>query len=858
MKNRCNLLGITVIAIVTIFVSLACQNPANQPPKPATGSITGKALFTNSADNSGITITLEQSEGLRSVAAINANRSIAEGALNARALSIGARSVTAAAQTATDGSYTLRDIPAGTYTLYASSQNSLEKAVTKNITVQANNVFDAGTLNLTPVGAITGQIILDNGAGSPLGFLVSVAGTSFMAATGSDGRFTISGIPAGSGYYLIVMRGNYTAFYTETVQSVSGGQTTTLQVKDISSVELAAGSEITISDDGYWVINGEKTNVRAQGTDGRDGEDGKDGADGKDGEDGKDGADGKDGTDGKNGEDGKNGADGKDGVDGKDGKDGENGATGPAGPQGPQGNTGPQGPKGDPGNMLIERVSFTGLTANGDADTTTTRLTLSFSADLTGLSSNDITIIDNGNTGAVVGPLTRTGEGVYNLIVYGVNAPGEINVVVSKIGYILSPVYQSVSLYYNANSTPSFTNINDMADWLQAAPANSRDAPYHITLSGLNLESDLMVNTDPLRKLFDVLNGRFVALDMRGCTGESLPNIVSASIAGNRSNQFRLVSIQLPDSITYIGDYVFYCSNLTSVTLPASLTAIGDYAFLSNAAPGFLTSITLPDSLISIGNDAFSGCRSLISVTLPASLTAIGNGAFYECTSLISVTLPASLTSIGDRVFGACPSPVFAVTGSGQFWASGDGIMLMQNTTVVSATGASGSVTIPDGITSIRDYAFSGCSGLTSVTLPDSVATIGDYAFSRSGLTSVTLSVSLTSIGDYAFSQCGSLASVTLPNSVTSIGERAFQFCNSLTSVTLSASLTSIGTSAFTNCSSLLLVTCNAVSPPEIGNGTFGSAHANLAIKVPSGSVAAYKAASIWSYYADRISGIGE
>ena len=117
-------------------------------------------------------------------------------------------------------------------------------------------------------------------------------------------------------------------------------------------------------------------------------------------------------------------------------------------------------------------------------------------------------------------------------------------------------------------------------------------------------------------------------------------------------------------------------------------------------------------------------------------------------------------------------------------------------------------VILPDGLTSIGDNAFSGCSSLSSITIPNSVTSIGDYAFIHcSSLTSVTLGNSVTSIGKEAFRDCSSLTSITIPNSVTTIGYRAFQYCSSLTSVTLGNSVTSIEADAFYRCENLTSIT---------------------------------------------------
>ena len=111
-----------------------------------------------------------------------------------------------------------------------------------------------------------------------------------------------------------------------------------------------------------------------------------------------------------------------------------------------------------------------------------------------------------------------------------------------------------------------------------------------------------------------------------------------------------------------------------------------------------------------------------------------------------------------------------------------------QATVIAKSSGKySGEIVIPESVeyegtvcsvTSIGDYAFYYCDGLTSVTIPNSVTSIGDYAFKGcSGLTSVTIPNSVTSIGNSAFYGCKGLTSVTIGNSVTSIGEYAFEDC---------------------------------------------------------------------------------
>lgn len=115
--------------------------------------------------------------------------------------------------------------------------------------------------------------------------------------------------------------------------------------------------------------------------------------------------------------------------------------------------------------------------------------------------------------------------------------------------------------------------------------------------------------------------------------------------------------------------------------------------------------------------------------------------------------------------------------------------------------GKAPNVRIPDGVTSIGEYAFKDCSGLTAVTIPDGVTSIGQGAFIRCvNLTSVTIPDSVTSIGHSAFSCCFGMTSITIPESITAIEESTFFRCKGLMSIAIPEGVTSIKYHAFDEC----------------------------------------------------------
>ena len=265
-------------------------------------------------------------------------------------------------------------------------------------------------------------------------------------------------------------------------------------------------------------------------------------------------------------------------------------------------------------------------------------------------------------------------------------------------------------------------------------------------------------------------------------------------------NNQEITTLEIPTSVTSIGNHAFYCCNgLTSIDFPSNLSSIGDWAF-SNCSG--LTSVDLPSSITKMGEYVFNNCENLSNVNLPSGITTISTGAFSYCSNLKYIELPAGITSIGDDAFVNCSN--------------------LQN------------INLPSGITTIGSGAFWDCSNLTNVILPSV----------------------LTSIGDIAFVNCSNLANVTLSSNITSIGRSAFSDCKSLKNLTISKDVTSIKDIRFNNDYEELELESVYVAwqnPIEAGSFFNRIKISNCTLYVPQGTKEAYANADVWKDFVNII-----
>ena len=540
--------------------------------------------------------------------------------------------------------------------------------------------------------------------------------------------------------------------------------------------------------------------------------------------------------------------------------------------------------------------------------------------DMTG----EVTESPYGYAGDVVIPAEVTYDGgTYSVTAIGERAFYECDDLVSVDMPSVMTIGDRAFLYCSALtsvSMPSVTTIGESAFW-DCSALTSVEMPsvttigdgafyycealtsVHIPASCTSIAGNPFQRCESLEEIVvDENNPNYSSMDgvlydkymstLIACPGKKISIDIPSSVTTIGESAFyycsALTSVSMPVATT-IGEFAFpYCSSLTSVSMPEA-TTIGDQAFYDCSA---LTSVEMPKAT-TIGDEAFYDCSALTSVSMP-SVTTIGDQAFRYCSALTSVSIPESCTSIVGNPFQECKSlEEIVVDENNPNYSSADGALYDKGkTTLIGWPTAEGDITIPQSVTTIGDGAFHSCGNLTSVSMPEattignsafrycsaltsvsmpSVTTIGDLAFYDCRTLASVSMPSVTTIGEYAFQSCWYLTSVSMPSvttignwafngsaltsvsmpAVTTIGDWAFEDCSALTSVEIPASVTMIGSGAFDGCNSLTSVYCHWEQPLECDPRFEETVLANATLYVPDGCVDAYRAVKPWSEFAN-------
>lgn len=235
---------------------------------------------------------------------------------------------------------------------------------------------------------------------------------------------------------------------------------------------------------------------------------------------------------------------------------------------------------------------------------------------------------------------------------------------------------------------------------------------------------------------------------------------------------------------------------------------------------------------------AFSQCYSLTDIVLPPNVTILDDGAFWQC-GFKTFRLTQKVTKLVGRVFYGCASLE--------------------------------EIYIPRSLSSVTGSAFSGCSSMKRVIIDDLESWcnitfaggddypmrqacdiyIGDYL-----LDDVVIPYGIAELKNHTFWR-STIKSVSMPNTTVVIGS-TFAYCKKLEYADLPESVESIGGWCFYDCSNLQRIMCRAITPPALGQLALSGTSAALYIYVPDQSVTAYREASGWIDYADKIKPLSE
>ena len=277
----------------------------------------------------------------------------------------------------------------------------------------------------------------------------------------------------------------------------------------------------------------------------------------------------------------------------------------------------------------------------------------------------------------------------------------------------------------------------------------------------------------------------------------------------------------IPSSVDVVRQSAFdNAANLVSIEIPASVTSLGDYPFSGALS---LQALNVSESNLNFNSDSGSGvlldklkqtlilyppARPNTTYEIPSTVTTLLDEAFVNLTRLRTLRIPASVTSIGTTPFvfqSASSLRAFIVDEGNSNFASIDGVLTddsVQQLLRYPISKLGSTYTFPASIVGIQSYAFASVKNLTSLVIPSTVSTIAEASFSgMPALTSATIGDGVLRIESNTFQNSFALATVSIGNSVTTIDQLAFQGLTSLTSISIGNSVQTIGYQAFADTS---------------------------------------------------------
>lgn len=262
--------------------------------------------------------------------------------------------------------------------------------------------------------------------------------------------------------------------------------------------------------------------------------------------------------------------------------------------------------------------------------------------------------------------------------------------------------------------------------------------------------------------------------------------------------------------------FSFYVNNVecNNLVTPSNITYVeaGLFKYCTS-----ITSVTFNDNVISVGANAFSNCINLTTVNLPSKLKSIYTGAFANTSLSGQLVIPRGVTTIEIYAFDACDK----IT----------------------------SIVIPDTVTKLDGFSFRNCTGIEGIYIDSISSWINMVAFGSDNQTPFRAAAV-----KQLYVNGSPVVDIVIPDGTTFIKTATFSYIQGTTrTITIPASVTSINAEAFRNCSTLSSITCLAETPPTLPNQKVLGYTNSCPLYVPDASVDAYKAATGWSYYPDRI-----